>query len=116
MKYSIADVRRLPLREDLLGACITEMCKFLRVLGPVTQAGAAYEQRHLVSLTQHPAVLEDYQNSVEYLLSENNKQRAKIAFEAKVRANTNDALIAIWTEHADKMMEFEKIMAGWDKI
>lgn len=116
-RYCYEDISRLPLSDEFL-------LPFLKDLSSHSHAGIgqAYTLepdalRDKIKQILHLSilVLEDYKSTPEYLLADNNQDRAKIAMEAKIVGRSKDKVLQMWLKYADQMSEFEKVMMGWDK-
>lgn len=79
-----------------------------------------FEETHLPNIKDirvkvAEVVQNDYRNRLDYLLAENNKERAVAAVKGP-RNDTKKAVVDIWKRITSELTTFDKIMLGWDRV
>lgn len=117
MSYALDDVTRLRLSEELIAPFCKELALSLDKERHFPSAPSTDDYYIFIrNLISWETDLEDYVNTVEYQLAGTAVERAKIAINAKTIDKSNGKILELWLKYANQMTDFEKVMAGWDKL
>lgn len=109
MSYTLDDVTKCPLREDLREQCYGD------IFGLLLDIDHEMFVKHILTWV---TATKNYKNTVEYLMAETNKERAVLAMSSGMTVSQEkvDEVLKFWTKYADKMSGLEKAMEGWSKV
>lgn len=115
MRYDINSVGKLPLSAGLCNSFCKEL---FSLYGYHTVPGTAYYNTHealQIALSSFLIYNRDYY-TLEINDVENLVKRTKKQLDGKFKDGMDDKILELWLKYANQMTDFEKIMAGWDKL